>query len=121
MKIIHVDSNKICLENGSLLKTNAGTIVNSTSPDLSLNCGALSKLILNSCGLTILDECRRFYPNGIKVNEVAVTSAGVLSKFSNIFHVTLTQFQDVNSCSQVCLLNFKLFYISKNFNKNKNR
>jgi hypothetical protein len=104
MKIIHVDSNKICLENGSLLKTNARTIVNSTLPDLSLNCGALSKVILNSCGSIILDECKRSYPNGIKPSEVAITSAGLLSKFSNIFHVTFTQFQDFNSCSQVCQL-----------------
>ncbi len=96
-------NNKIHIENGSLLKTNAESIVNSTSPNLDLDCGTLSKLILNEAGLSILNECKIIYPSGIRPSEVAVTSAGYLSKFKNIFHVTFTQFKDFDSCCQVCL------------------
>jgi hypothetical protein len=108
-------NNKIHIENGSLLKTNAESIVNSTSPNLDLDCGTLSKLILNEAGLSILNECKIIYPNGIKPSEVAVTSAGYLSKFKNIFHVTFTQLQDVDSCGQVSLFfNILIFSIFLN-------
>lgn len=104
LKIKNLGSNnKIHLEIGSLLKTNVESIVNSTSPNLELNSGNLSKQILNEAGLIILNECKVNYPSGIKSSEVAVTSAGLLSKFRNIFHVTFNPFKDVDSCIQVCL------------------
>jgi len=104
LKIKNLNSNnKIHLEIGSLLKTNVESIVNSTSKNLELNRGNLSKQILNEAGLSLLNECEINYPSGIKSSEVAVTSAGLLSKFRNIFHVTFTPFKDVDSCIQICL------------------
>lgn len=85
---------------GLLATEKTDVIVNSTSPDLQLQRGALSKAILKAGGSMIQDDCTKNYPNGIDVGEVAVTSAGKL-KCSNIYHIAIKHFDNRNP--RVCL------------------
>jgi O-acetyl-ADP-ribose deacetylase (regulator of RNase III) len=98
---IQIGQSKICLEIGCITTTHADIIVNSTSRDLQLNCGSLSKVILHAAGNTIQQEAHLMYPNGIKVDQVAMTQAGLLKRVKFIFHTTSPHFVDNATCSQV--------------------
>ena len=62
-------------------------IVNSTSKDLNLNTGILSKSIFESAGPQILNECKLKYPNGIDSSKIAVTTAGKIKDVKYLYHV----------------------------------
>ena len=80
----------------------ADVIVNTTSPNLMLNCGILSKRILKSAGDEIQSECKNYYPNGIDSQEVAITSAGKISQlFMYIFHITSNYFESDETNSKL--------------------
>ena len=85
---------------GELAKQQVNVIVNSTSSDLQLQRGALSKAILKAGGRNIQVECEQNYPDGIKVGEVAVSSAGKLL-CSKIFHIAIKHFD--SKSPRVCL------------------
>ena len=78
--------------------------MNSTQPNLDLNCGALSKAILKAAGFGIQDECNFKYPNGITVTDVAITSGGDLEYVDNIFHVTSNDYTNDVICVLVNIL-----------------
>jgi hypothetical protein len=90
---------------GELVKEQVDVIVNSTSPDLQLQRGLLSKAILKAGGKRIQDECDRNYPDGIKVGDVAVTTAGHM-QCSNIYHISIKHFDSKSPrfCLQVISL-----------------
>ena len=98
---IQIGQSKLCLEIGCITTTHTDIIVNSTSKDLQLNCGSLSKVILHAAGNTIQQEAHLMYPNGIKVDQVAMTQAGLLKSFIFIFHSTSPHFVDNATCSKV--------------------
>ena len=61
-------------------------IVNTTSPELSLNTGGVSKGLLNVAGEGLQKECNSKYPNGIKYGDIAVT-AGSKLQCKEVYHV----------------------------------
>lgn len=64
-----------------------------------MDCGTLSKAILEAAGNAIQKECQMLYPNGITIEDVAITSSGEMNKsIDTIFHVTATDFKDNISC-----------------------
>ena len=67
-------------------------IVNSTSADLQLDKGALSKALSHAGGGQIQQACSHNYPNGITVGDVAVTTGGKL-KCKEVFHIALKQYR----------------------------
>ncbi|XP_053407521.1 protein mono-ADP-ribosyltransferase PARP14-like [Mercenaria mercenaria] len=85
---------------GELAKERVDVIVNSTSPDLQLQRGALSNALLKAGGSKIQQECNQKYQDGIEVGDVAVTTAGKL-KCSKIYHITMKHFDHRNP--RVCL------------------
>ena len=76
-------------------------IVNTPSSDLNLDYGVLSKTILQAAGQQLQNECVQNYPNGITLDEIAVTGAGLINSVSKIFHVLVTGFKDQKTSSKV--------------------
>ncbi|VDI41166.1 poly [ADP-ribose] polymerase 10/14/15 [Mytilus galloprovincialis] len=70
---------------GQLAQQKVDVIVNSTSRDLNLGGGMLSKSVLKAGGQGLQNECTQNYPNGIKEGEVAITTGGKLS-CKNVLH-----------------------------------
>ena len=66
-------------------------IVAGTVPNLELDKARTSKLLLESAGDSIQDECSENYPQGITFGDVAVTGPGS-SDCQNIFFVTLQKY-----------------------------
>ncbi|XP_062602864.1 uncharacterized protein LOC134264598 [Saccostrea cucullata] len=66
-------------------------LVNSTSPDLYLNAGYVSKKILEMAGPEIQAECKKYYKGGIKVGKVAITK-GYNLKCEVVFHGCLDKY-----------------------------
>ena len=95
-KICIADS-EITLELGNILDAKVDVIVNPTSSKLTLNWGSLSKNVLSSAGLGIQAECTLKYPNGIDSDQVAITSAGNLTRIKSLFHITCPPFANVES------------------------
>ncbi|XP_061170936.1 uncharacterized protein LOC133180422 [Saccostrea echinata] len=60
-------------------------LVNSTSPELELKAGFVSRKILETAGPEIQNECKKNYKGGIKVGKVAVTK-GYNLKCKFVFH-----------------------------------
>ena len=65
--------------------------MNTTSPTLHLNAGAVSAALLKTAGDNLQDDCRQFYPKGIQWGEIAVTYGHRLS-CSYVFHGALPAF-----------------------------
>ncbi len=76
-------------------------IVNTPSSALNLDYGVLSKTILQAAGQQLQNECNKNYPNGITIDEIAVTGAGLITNVSEIFHVLVTGFTDQKTSSTV--------------------
>jgi O-acetyl-ADP-ribose deacetylase (regulator of RNase III) len=62
--------------------------VNSSNCDLELRRGAVSFSIIEKGGRSIVDECRKRFPNGIDFGEVVCTKAGRMN-FKFICHSAL--------------------------------
>ena len=65
-------------------------IVNSTSPVLDLDKGAVSSSILKGAGQQMLEECKAKYPSGIQWGEIACTKGHGLA-CKEVFHTTLRE------------------------------
>ena len=62
--------------------------MNTTSPELYLNAGAVSAAMLKTAGSRLQDDCKQLYPKGIRWGEIAVTN-GHLLPCSFVFHGAL--------------------------------
>lgn len=67
-------------------KQQADVIVNTTSTDLKLNVGGVSKGLLAIAGNELQSECTSKYPDGISYGEIAVTGGGKL-QCKEVYHV----------------------------------
>ena len=63
-------------------------MVNSTSPVLELNKGAVSSSILKGAGQQMLVECQAKYPSGIQWGDIACTKGHGLA-CKEVFHTAL--------------------------------
>lgn len=80
--------------------------------------GVISRLILQRGGQIIQKECLVNYPNGIPIqdfmnNGIAVTSAGNLKNFKNVFHLTMSPFSkidwlDKHVSNKIKIIKFKI-------------
>lgn len=84
----------IKLEIGSIIdeKFAVDAIVNTTSSDLVLTNGTVSKIILQKAGDEIQQELKTKYPKGLQDLFVAVSSAGKMKPIKHIFHVSLNDY-----------------------------
>ena len=57
-------------------------------------------MILEAGGQSIQLECTQKYPNGIKLNEIAVTGCGKINCAKKIFHLTFPSY-DANQTPTV--------------------
>ena len=86
------------------MKTEA--IVNTAAKNLDLKAGFISKLIVESAGDAVQEECKTKYPKGIQYADVVVTGAGDLqrkAKIKNILHSALPLYTS-HKHEQVCIL-----------------
>ena len=83
-------------------------MVNSTSKDLSLNTGILSKSIFESAGKIILKECKDKYPNGIDSSKIAITSAGKIKVVEYLYHIAPPYY---NSYTESDLVNNHKYFL----------
>ncbi|XP_041369437.1 protein mono-ADP-ribosyltransferase PARP15-like [Gigantopelta aegis] len=78
----------ISLVKDDIAQQRVDVIVNSTTPNLNLLSGPVTKAIVKVAGDSIQQECKDKYPNGIKAGEIAVTGGGNLHcRF--VYHTTL--------------------------------
>ncbi|XP_052226217.1 protein mono-ADP-ribosyltransferase PARP14-like isoform X1 [Dreissena polymorpha] len=75
----------VAVQKAEIAKHNIPVIVNTTSRNLDLNNGAVSKTILKQAGPEIQNELKQSYPNGIGEGQVAVTKGHKL-KCTNVVH-----------------------------------
>jgi len=75
---------------------------------LNLLDGVLSVCIAKAAGPQLPYLIQMRYPNGIKVNEIATTPAGQLSKASLIYHITCPTYS--NDAKNVCLFDIKILF-----------
>ncbi|KAH3856105.1 hypothetical protein DPMN_098685 [Dreissena polymorpha] len=85
-------------------RTEADVIVNSTSRQLDLKKGKVSKALLDAAGPQIQKECRARYPNGLGFDTIAVTK-GYELKCQHVLHIALDVFN--NETSRDCLESIK--------------
>jgi O-acetyl-ADP-ribose deacetylase (regulator of RNase III) len=81
---------------GSILDNfNVDVIVNTTSDDLNLKNGAVSKLILQKAGDVIQQDLNKNYPKGLENNasKVAISTSGNIRNLKRIFHISLKSFE----------------------------
>ena len=71
-------------------------MVNTTTPGLDLETGAVSSAILAKAGQGLQDDCKTKHPNGVKVGEVAVTKAHGL-RVKEVYHLTLPSWSSPDS------------------------
>lgn len=71
-------------------------IVNSTNTNLTLNSGLISANILKMAGNSIQTELAQNYPQGLKNQLVAISTAGNLKNKKNIFHCCIPAYADPN-------------------------
>ncbi|XP_041369508.1 protein mono-ADP-ribosyltransferase PARP14-like [Gigantopelta aegis] len=108
----------IQLVKGEIAKEQADIIVNSTSNNLDLKNGAVSKSILTAAGDSLQKECRRNYSKGIQPGEIAVTSGGNLN-CKKVFHTCLPNWSNDPTGKQ--LLSNLIFDCMKEASKTKCR
>ena len=87
-------------DNVFLANTQADILVNTTSPDLILTNGTVSKTILERAGSEIQNECATRFPGGIQWGDVAVTQ-GYNLKCSNVFHGALPEWDTTGNALHV--------------------
>ncbi|XP_029633869.1 protein mono-ADP-ribosyltransferase PARP15 isoform X4 [Octopus sinensis] len=87
---------KIQLSTDSISNASVDVIVNSTNKELQLNCGAISKSILNAAGSQIQYECNQKYPQGISTFKIAITK-GYNLNCKNVFHLALPPWDEYSS------------------------
>ncbi len=68
---------------------------------MNLKNGMSSSSILEEAGSDIQAQCQLNYPNGIKVNEIAVTTAGQIPGTKFIYHLTCPNYSS-NSANVLC-------------------
>ncbi|XP_067656555.1 protein mono-ADP-ribosyltransferase PARP14-like isoform X2 [Haliotis asinina] len=78
---------KVTIVRGEIAKRKVDALINSTSNNLHLNNGAVSRSILKAAGKTIQQELLDRYPQGIQTGDVAVSSGGNLG--CRVYHVCL--------------------------------
>ena len=71
----------------------ADVLVNTSATDLDLKNGAVSAAMLAKGGHGLQDECKKKYPQGIKVGEVAETAGHGLG-CRVVYHLALCQWSD---------------------------
>ena len=120
MKIINIIVLKAKISFIFIFLLQADVIVNSVDSDLDLSKGRGSKVLSESGGQSIQQECLKNYPSGISENEVAVTNGGNL-KCRKIYHVHLPKWEDNNSqvINMIVEKNFSiiLFIFNSSFSK----
>ena len=80
----------------------ADAIVNTTSFDLNLTVGAVSKSILKVAGQGIQEECKKCSPKGIQKCQVLATSPHQL-KCKKVYHIACSRWDDgKGDCEKVC-------------------
>ena len=114
-------TNYVKIHKGSItdeiLKVDA--IVNSTSKNLELNNGQLSRAIFNAAGEQIQNELTKNYPDGIEYNQVAVSTNGKLKDKKFIFHCSISDWNQTNQDSSRIQLKAILFELLKEANRRK--
>ena len=75
--------------------------MNTTSDDLNLNSGSLSRSILIAAGQPIQEQLDDEYPNLIGYDTVAISGSGNLNNFKKIFHVVCPKLSDKSNCPNV--------------------
>ena len=85
--------------------------MNTTSADLQLSNGTVSKIILIHAGQEIQDECAKKYPNGITKNEIAVTGSGKLFELSKIKHVFHGMLKTYSGAKNIKVMSMFSFYL----------
>ena len=70
----------------------ADVMVNTTNPEMDLECGAVSRSILAQAGRALQKECKKKYPKGIKTGDIAVTKGHGL-RVKHVFHLALPDWQ----------------------------
>lgn len=70
------------------IQLQADVLVNSTSQQLILRHGRISKHILKEAGKELQEECSQKYPNGLCFGEVAVTQ-GYNLQCKQVYHVSM--------------------------------
>ncbi|KAH3812354.1 hypothetical protein DPMN_140784, partial [Dreissena polymorpha] len=85
----------VSVQKAEIAKHNISVIVNTTSRNLDLNKGAVSKTILKQAGPEIQNELKCNYPNGISKGQVAVTK-GYKLKCSIVVHGSVSNWDGQN-------------------------
>ncbi len=77
---------------------NVDVIVNTTSSDLTLTNGTVSKQLLEKAGIQIQNELKQNYPNGLSQQQslIAVSSSGNLKHLKYIFHISLPGWNSID-------------------------
>lgn len=112
----------IIIEIGTILdtKNKVDAIVNTTSSDLNLQNGTVSKLIFQKAGQAIQDELLESTKGGLSnKNLVAVSSGGNLKNLKNIFHIALGDYEPVREKEIETLFKKIIWAILKNANEKK--
>ncbi|KAL4232423.1 E3 ubiquitin-protein ligase dtx3l [Mactra antiquata] len=89
-----------------LSKCRSDVLVNTTSKDLDLSYGRVSKSLLRAAGPEIQAECDKKYPYGIETNEIAVTG-GYKLNCEKVFHVTLDKYMQLGVKEKDCIQNIR--------------
>jgi len=90
-------------------------VLNTTSRDLDLRKGAISKSISGAAGRELQAECESKYPNGIRQGQVIATS-GYQLPCKKVYHGSLQKWdQGAGDSEKVCnclllLLNYYCYY-----------
>ncbi|XP_072026424.1 protein mono-ADP-ribosyltransferase PARP14-like [Amphiura filiformis] len=94
----------IWVKKGNIAQTQVDIIVNTTSPELNLDCGAVSTAILNAGGQQIQKDCDllvgRSYGNHQKkvpMGQFLLTSAGKMARCKRIYHAVCPPYSVPNS------------------------
>ncbi|XP_071090310.1 protein mono-ADP-ribosyltransferase PARP15-like isoform X2 [Haliotis cracherodii] len=85
----------VTIVKGDIVHQDVDVIVNSTLSSLILESGPLSSAIYKAAGDSIQEECRVNYPTGVKTEEIAETSGGLLPS-RRIYHTSLGYWSEQN-------------------------
>ncbi|XP_048243031.1 protein mono-ADP-ribosyltransferase PARP14-like [Haliotis rufescens] len=85
----------VTIVKADIVHQDVDVIVNSTTSSLRLASGQLSAAIYKVAGDSIQEECRVNYPTGVKMEEIAETSGGLLPS-RRIYHTSLGGWSEQN-------------------------
>ncbi|XP_041379333.1 uncharacterized protein LOC121391953 [Gigantopelta aegis] len=80
---------RVAIKLGKIAKQQCEVLVNTTTAELDLTNGAVSKSVLDAAGNGIIRECTKTYPEGINIGQIAKTSGGKIKSCSDIYHGAL--------------------------------